>query len=407
MPNSRAKFELSNAKITHKLGKDITVVVSQDSKWSQFVGTGNNAIVKTQKADGLNGTVTMRLRGLLRSGGVSGNQNFEENRGKLTYLTQTVELETFGNSIESGEDTKILSQVMFENFREDGTDALTESETDKTDRKMYHRATNEATNVLACGQFGLACDKIETTNYLTVGDVEEAGRMAREGVDSNGKKMPKLRPFKTIVSKDVHGVEIKREIFIMKVGGASAWNLKQDPRWESKQKAASSIGLDSALFTGQLGVIDDVVLLTDGTESDEYAGVCTSSTKNIDTGAALEYYPTGTDGKPTTTSKLFTGKGGIETELNLLLGSSAMLMPQDTGFNYYEEKYDMDRKVRVGIDRHASIKKSKYTGTTAEEKKSVYHNRDYGVIVVAASTTRAKPLEVVTATIVAAAPASE
>jgi len=65
-----------------------------------------------------------------------------------------------------------------------------------------------------------------------------------------------------------------------------------------------------------------------------------------------------------------------------------MVMPMDDGFNYYEEKYDMDRKARVGIDRNMAIEKAKFVGKTPAEIASPYHNKDFGVLILPASSAK-------------------
>ena len=70
------------------------------------------------------------------------------------------------------------------------------------------------------------------------------------------------------------------------------------------------------------------------------------------------------------------------------MGATAMVMPMDDGFNYYEDTYDMGRKVEVGIDRHMAIQKAKFVGKTAAEIASAYHNKDFGVIAFVASAAK-------------------
>jgi N4-gp56 family major capsid protein len=359
-------FTLSDDRVKHDLSREITTSVINESRFAQFIGLGNNAIIKTQKEDGLSGTATMKYRGLIRNGGVSGDDDFDTNEGSLTYLAQTIGLESSGNSVKSGKTIKLLNQVYFENFREDAKEGLTESETDKMDRRIYSRLSDGLTNIVACNHHADAdTTGIVAGDVLTVADVEEAGRRAREGKDGQGNDVPRLRPYKTIMSKDAHGVEVKREIFVMFVGSKSAWNLKQDPAWASKQESASDIGLNSPVFSGQLGVIDDVVLVQHSTVSNEYAGIYTSADTGID-GQDFSGY---------------AGSASLKTEINLLVGATAMLMPMDTGYNYYEDKYDMDRKAKVAVDRLYGISKTRFKGKAGtDEENSIYHDKDYGVI---------------------------
>lgn len=376
-------YALSDARVKHELGRDITRNVIKDSIFKQFIGTGDNAIIQAKKADGLSGTVTMKMRGMIRNGGITGDQLFEANRASLTYLTQTVGLELVGNSIESDKNLTIINQVQFEDFKADSKDGLSESEADKFDRMIMSRATAGLTNIVFAGNREATTPAtMEATDILSVADVVEAKRRAEEGVTASGAAAPKLRPFKTIVSKDTHGVEIKRNIFVMFVGSASAYNLKQDPLWNTKQEAAKDIGLSSPIFTGQLGVIDDVVLVNAGTISSEYAGVYTSGTHAVPEG----------DGTQTMDFTGYAGgaTGAIKTEINLLMGASAMLLPMDSGYVWGEEPFNVNTRVRIAVYRYLGLAKTKFIGKAGTaEVNSIYHNKDYGVIGVVASATRA------------------
>jgi len=367
-------FSLTEVGVKTEIAKDVTLAVVEDSIFNQFMGTGANAPIKTQDETGnIKGLADIRLRANLRSGGVKGNADFDTNRGTLLNLYQRVALDTFGNSVESGEAIKISNQVKFISFREDAKDGLTESETDKMDRIILSRACADATCIVPAGHRGeINTSSIKTTDYLTVADVEEAVSVAKSAKDAQGNPKPKITPYKTIMSTDMHGVKVKRKIYLMFVGEASAYNLKQDPRWEEKQKAAADIGINSTLFTGQLGVIDDCILIELNTVTDEYAGIYTSS-------------DTGFDGQD---FSVYEGASSAETEINVLMGATAMVMPMDDGFNYYEEKYDMDRKARVGIDRNMAIEKAKFVGKTPAEIASPYHNKDFGVLILPASSAK-------------------
>lgn len=364
-------YNLSDAAARHILSKDITVAVINESKFAQYIGTGNNAIIKAQKEDGLSATATMKFRGLIRNGGVSGDDDFDTNEGTLTYLTQTVGLESSGNSIPSGKALKILTQVHFENFKEDAKDGLEESETDKMDRRIISRLSDGCTNIVACNHHtDLTTANIVPGDVLSVADVVATVTRAKSGKDAAGNPAPRLRPYKSIITKDAHGIEVKREIYVMFIGSKSAFNIKQDPEWQSKQEAATDTGITGMIFSSQVGVIEDVVLVEQSTVSDEYAGMYTSA-------------DTGIDGQD---FSIYKGTADLKTEINLLVGANAMMMPMDSGYNYFEEKYDMDRKVKVAVDRDYGIAKTKFVGKAGTpEVNSIYHNKDYGVIAVVAA----------------------
>ena len=87
---------------------------------------------------------------------------------------------------------------------------------------------------------------------------------------------------------------------------------------------------------------------------------------------------------------VYAGAAGVKTEINILMGATAMVMPMDSGFNYYEDTYDMDRKAEVGIDRHMMIAKARFKGKKAHEIASAYHDKDFGIIALVASAKKNK-----------------
>ncbi len=364
-------FSTTEPKVRKELGREITKASFEESKWAQFIGTGENAIIKSQRENGVNGgSVTMRMRGLLRGSGVKDGEKFSTNMDQIKYLSQTIQIENIGNSVESPEKIKILKQAQFINFRDEATDALKEWGTDRFDRIIFGRLSTGLTNVVYSDAGGAYANvtngqAMTAADVLSVSDIEEAAKRARSGLDAAGGAVPKLRPFKTVMS-EINGVKVKREIYVMMVGADSAANLKNDPEWQTKQEAAVVNGFDKPLFTGQLGVIDDVVLVNAGTQTVEYAGVLTSAHTTVD-GVDLSGYAGGANGE-------------FKTEINLLLGATAGLLPMDDGFEYYDEEIDMGRRAQFGIDRDFGFAKAHYIGTTAQEQATIYHDKDYGVI---------------------------
>lgn len=364
---AKYNFTLNSEEVTHKLARELTVEMATESKWTQFMGTGNFSVIKTQNAtkdlgsDGIAGTVTMRMRGVLTGSGVEGNEDFDTNSDELQHLYQTISLDNFGNSIKSGDNIRLLKQVHFTNFATDAKDMLVDWGKRKLDFTIYTGLSTACTNVVLCNHHAsITPANVVAGDILTVADVREAGRRARKGVDAAGNRVPKLRPIKVQVD-DVNGVAVTRKIYIMKVGEDSATNLKKDPEWQALQEAATANNLNSPLFSSKLGVIDDIILINDGTNCAEEAGILTSD--EIATYAGT----------------------GVKTEINLLLGATAGLMPMDTGFTWYEDKYDNNRKASVAVDRDFGFAKTRFKGKKPAEIASVWHDKDYGVIAVVAA----------------------
>lgn len=357
-------FTLSSAEVRHKLAEDLTVEMMAESKWKQFMGTTDFHIIKTANATDegdLAGTVTMRMRGVLTGDGVEGNEDFNTNDEVLLHLYQTVSLDNFGNSVKSGENLRLLKQVHFTKFEKETKTGLKDWGIRKMDTRIYTDFSTNCTNVVYCGHHGsIAAADVKPGNVLTIDDILEGVRRGESGEDALGNPVPQLKPIQVKID-DVHGTKVTRKIYVMKIGAASSKNLKLDPRWEAMQQNASSNNLDSPLFSSKLGVVEDVILIKDGTWKKEEAGILTSDQIPAYAGT------------------------GVKTEINLLLGATAGLMPMDTGFTWYEDKYDSNRKAIISVDRDFGFAKTKFQGKTTAEQASVWHNKDYGVIAIVAA----------------------
>lgn len=361
---AKYNFTLSSTEVRHKLAEELTVEMMAESKWKQFMGQSDFSVIKTANATeegDLAGTVTMRMRGVLTGDGVEGNDDFDTNDEELLYLYQTVSLDNFGNSVRSGKNLRLLKQVQFKKFEKDSKTGLKDWGIRKMDTIIYTGLSTACTNVVYCGNHAsVTATDVTAGDILTIDDILEAVRRGESGEDALGNPTPILKPILVKID-DVHGTKITRKIYVMKIGAASAKNLKLDPRWEKMQENASSNNLDAPLFSSKLGVVEDVILIKDGTWKKEEAGILTSD--------QIEAYA-GT---------------GVKTEINLLLGATAGLMPMDTGFTWYEDKYDSNRKAIISVDRDFGFAKTKFQGKTTEEQASVWHNKDYGVIAVVAA----------------------
>lgn len=351
-----------------KHGNDITVNVIEQSLWNPLFGSNNNAIIKTElKNETEAKVVEMHMRGLARGEGVEGNDDFDSNEDSVEYLSQDLYYDLFGNSI-SSKNRKIQSKTAVENFRTDAQDALKDWGTDRSDRTVFAKLSANCTNIVAASASGVHTGN--NTNSIVAGDyfntkvIEECRRRALTGKDGDGKVHPRIRPYSIKVGEN-NGVPVYEKIYLMAVGTNSAIYLQDDPLWIQAQEMAAARGENNNLFTGMLGKYKGVVLVDFGTWSRDYAGILTASVGSYRSVGRFDAY---------------AGNGSVDTEINLFLGATAGLNPFDEGFTYYESTFDEGRKMRVSIDRGWAFEKTRYIGRTAEEQKSVWHNKDYGVI---------------------------
>ena len=359
-------------------GMDIMVAASAESAFSpSMMGTNNNAIIKTQgaKFDDAN-SVTMTMRALMRGAGVKGNANLDSNRDKLTYLHMKVGGDVMANSVLS-EHTKITSKTVAKNFRVDAKDGLTDWYHDKTERVKFAKLSEDCTNIVVVKADGtvVPADKIaDTTDGLVAGDrfgshtLDELLKRAENGyTDANGVRHPRVRPWKKKVIIDENGVKQNKGVYLVLIGTESEDNLGKDAVYLQHQEALANAGVKDDFYTaGLIGQYKNAIIVKKSNWSADYAGIITSNIEDF------EDYAGG--------FSQYAGKGGIVTEVNLLLGATAAMNPFQEIPDYLEDSEDSGRKMSSALDIWWGFEKTRYVGKTPEEQKTVWHNKDYGVI---------------------------
>lgn len=350
-------FALTDNESVKKYAKDITVATMQDSKWLPFMGANDNSIIKTKKEIGVKegGNVKMRFRALVRGAGITGDTDFEGNEDVMPYLYQSVDMELVGNALKSPGRLSDQSDAL--DFRSDAKSGLSDWGADKMDRIIYTRLSDSSTNICISGHYTVNTKAtLTTSDTFSTADIDEMMTRAKKGVDHAGTAVPRLRPVKTMMY-DGKIIRLKQPMFLLKIGSKSAQDLRSDTSWEGAHQSAGVRGDSNAIFTGQLGVWNGVIVVEDGTQTTEYAGIIPAADGG--SGANLAY------------------------EKNLFLGATSALMPMDGMFKYWEENIDAGRKLRIAIDRVFGFQKTKWTASTGNTDGvgTVYHNKDYGVIV--------------------------
>jgi N4-gp56 family major capsid protein len=363
-----------------KYGREITVASASLSFFRSFIGPSDHSIIKSKletEARGDKGMVSIvGLRAPLRGSGVEGNTDFSANEDNLQYLTQAVGFRVFGNSILSR--VRSLDERWIASFRDEAKPALIDWAADMIDRRLIAALSKDATNIAACDasagvKAANSTAAIAAGDILTTKTIDELVKRARNGLDGAGAPHPKVRPVLTKQGKNEAGIETYERVYVLLVGGYQAAQLRSDPVWIETQREANDRGRRNPLFTGEIGKYNGVVVVDWDTWSADSAGVVTSATSFTTLDGAYDF-------------SAYAGASGRETEVGLFLGASAALLPQDDGFKYYEDSaQDSGRKTRIGVDRGIGFAKAHWVGETAEEKASVYHDKDYGVIAVVAS----------------------
>ena len=354
---------------------DIMVAASQASMFTPLLGETNQDIIKTEgaKFSGAN-TITMTMRGLLRGAGVTGNTDLQDNRDKLQYLHMKIEGDIIANSLLS-QHKKIDSKSIAQNFRRDGKEGLSDWLSDKMDRIRMAKLAEACTNIAAVRADGSvvpmnkiadAVDGLTTGDIFTTASIDEMLRRAQNGwTDHAGARHPRVRPFK-IEIKNVKGQQTEVGYYIIKVGTYSAESISKDPLWLQAQEALTKANKSEFFVDGQLGQWKNAIIVKRSNWDADYAGIITSETKDYgDYAGGFSQY---------------AGKGGITTEVNLLLGATAGMQPFQLVPDYIEDSADSGRKIILAVDEWFGFEKTKFVGKTAEEKALVWHEKDYGVI---------------------------
>lgn len=370
-----ADFVQTDPLVRVEHGREITVNYTEQSIFNPLMGSSNDAIIKTELVEnGLSASVvTMHMRGLVRGAGVEGNTDFDANMDSLEYLSQDVAYEVIGNAIPS-KDRRIESKTAADNFRSDAKDGLTDWMRDVSERTIVSRLSQDCTNIVACNA-ATGFDVSNVTTGIAAGDffntlaIDEAKRRATLGVDGAGARHPRIRPYRLKVSEN-NGIPVYETFYVMMIGTNAVTHLREDPIWREEQKYAAERGISHNFFTGQLGIHNGVILIDGGAWTDEYAGIANSGVNAYRGASSMGGY---------------AGTSGNTTEINLFLGATAGLLPMDEGFNYYEEDYDMKRKMKIAVDRGWAFQKTRYMGKTEAQKALAWHNKDYGVIAVVSS----------------------
>lgn len=354
---------------------ELIVAASKKSTFTPLCGDTNDDIIKTQREthSGAN-TVEMSMRGLVRGAGVKGNSNLDSNRDDLEYLTMKVEGDVLANSLES-KNKKITSASIAKNFRRDAKDGLSDWLADRMDRIRFAKLSEKCTNIVvvkANGQIVPASKIADSVDGLIKGDLfttqtadEMLSRAENGYIDENEVRHPPVRPYKTEV-KVVNGVEQLVEYYIIYLGPESAKSITEDSVYLQWQDSLTKANKSDFYLNGLIGQYKNAIFVKKNAWSPEFAGILTS---NIE---SFEDYANG--------FTQYSGKGGILTEINLLVGATAGMQPFQGIPDYIEDSTDSGRKMMSAIDLWFGFEKTKFIGKTEAQKKLIWHGKDYGVI---------------------------
>lgn len=358
-----------------KYGKEITSKATELNYWNKFMNNDEGSIIMTDLrneapiSDG--GTVRVYFRDEISGDGITGNQDFEENIGTQETLFQDADYSLFGQSLKSRA-KKLESKMATDSFRAKAHKDLPKWLAKRTDKIITSKLTAQATSIVACsasnGVHGTNdTSKIELGDVFSTSAITAAKRRAKTGIAEDKSIHPINEPFYVKVENKM-GIPEYLEFYAMIIGQYAAEQLKHDALWIEAQKFAAVRSSDNALFTGSLGTYDGVVIFERNNWTATQSGIITCDTADF--------------GEYAGNFGMYAGKDDLVTEINLFLGATAGIMPFDEGFDYYEESIEGGRKLKIGADRGLGFDKTKFIGKTTAQQKSLFHNKDFGMMVV-------------------------
>lgn len=304
-------------------GKDTWNAAMNNIFFSKFMGKDASSIIRVQdeltKEAGDNITIPLLLK--LSNAAVTGDNTLEGNEEKLQYRDFNVTIDQYRNAVRLN--GKMEEQRSALKLRTDAKSALTTWLTELIDGMFFTKLTASPTTgrkVFAGTNTAestiTAADKFSTTL------IGKAKRIAQ--MDTNAK----IQPVK------VDGANH----FVMIIDPYQARDLKADSAWVAAQQNAANRGSDNPLFTGMLGMWDNVVIF----ENEQCIRTATGA------------------------SSAMVGHA-------LFLGAQAGVMATAQDTNWVEKEFDYENQVGFAISRILGIAKTqfKYDGTNAVDFATV------------------------------------
>jgi N4-gp56 family major capsid protein len=338
--------------------KKLAVEVSKATPIAPLIGTSANSIIQlkdeTQKGKG--DKVTFGLRRQLTGNGVSESQILEGNEESLTTYSDSIVINELAHAARVKNDGTIDAQRVPFSLRQEANDGLVDWYADRLSMMFF---------IHACGYTGSTMS-FEGTTY-TLGGVHyghnaplapSTNRVLRAASAANDQSLTSADIFKLdLIDKAVEMAKVANpKIRPVRVNGGNHYVMYLHPyqvtdlrtntstgQWLDIQKAAEKRGADNPIFSGALGVYNNVILR----ESEHVTpGVNSSTSATITT-----------------------------VRRAVLLGAQSCVAAfgMDRGPSKYkmvEELFDYQRELGVSVQ------------TIIGMKKTVFNSEDFGTIAV-------------------------
>ncbi|CAA6806651.1 MAG: Unknown protein [uncultured Sulfurovum sp.] len=367
-------FEMTDSKEKQVHATEIFNTVRQRDPYATFQGNNpdSNIIVLIPESRDAS-TVTMQIVTDLTGDGTSGNQDVSDDHEEMETLPFTFKGELITKSTKSPK-TVLMKKTTAGVWRSEKKNKIINWFTRYSILRKAYAFSFNPTNVVCVKKDGTISNKSED---LVVGCkfdtqyVDEALKRAKNGyIDDEDVEHPELLPFTEVLTRD--GKFVQTGAYYPFFVGPESWeSLSDDPIYKEYQKTKALATGDFKGVQGFVGEYKGAVFIELGKMTDRRAGCIRSDSPDFKKYIGFDQYKAG---------------DGTVTELNHLLGCGAGGQGFDLEPQYEEDPTeDNNQKVVALANQFFGFEKVRWLGETTEEKKSIYHDKDYATIVAIAT----------------------
>lgn len=278
--------------------KDLYAQAEHMTFWHRFEGPPGSSmpIVRRDELERDPGdTIKIDIVLALTGAGQTGDtQLLEGNEEKLAFRQTSVTVESLQNAVRWGKKASILN---VHNLRQTSLRQLQKWLAGKLDDAIFNEVSGGSGASIAEANLPTSMKWFagSATSVGTVADTDAGGRLKLNDISdikAYAKTNNKIEPIRVSDGMEVYGLVLHEY---------AALALKKDAQWQQAQREAMARGADNPLFTGALGMWDNVILYTSPrvrTANDGSGGITVA--RNIFFGAqavakAYAYYPDWTE----------------------------------------------------------------------------------------------------------------
>lgn len=374
---------VNDKNISVAIAREIENMSWADSKWTPFLGRGENRGIRTFSAPNSE-PFRPRMKAALNGSGVRGNSDFNTNTDKLEIYSQTIQPLVIGNSIDS--EVEQYSRMKNIDFVKEAKDSLTNWMRETRDKFFCTALANSLTDcVVADKTNGVkdsssknsvieASKEIKKGDVLKVSTIKKAIKQAKTGKTYNNISRFPMKPVKS-TNRVENGVNYVCNSFVILLDTMQIYQLLNDPEWKEMQKLAPKND-NNRIFTGIVGMIDGCPVLDMGCWSADMAGLVDSTTPDDEYGAFIN---PDNFANALTYPSAYAKDAANPVSIGYLIGAGALIMAGASEPSFYVEKFDATRKTKIAIDRLLGIAKSKFE-PNAKGALNRFANTDYATI---------------------------